>query len=114
MYYLASAVSCLALFASARAQVLDIPEEDALVQSALKSFSQYTAYDGPAESATSLSLETATVDVHAEVSVAETDPSYWLADIAHQGIAAFNPDPSNYTVFRNVKDYGAAGNDVRR
>jgi glucan 1,3-beta-glucosidase len=36
------------------------------------------------------------------------DPSYWLADISHQGVAAFNPD-STYQVFRNVKDYGATG-----
>jgi len=37
---------------------------------------------------------------------------YWLEDIKHQGIAAFNPDPSNYTVFRNVKDFGAKGDGV--
>lgn len=36
------------------------------------------------------------------------DPSYWLADISYQGVAAFNPD-STYQVFRNVKDYGAKG-----
>ncbi|KAJ5593902.1 CAZyme family GH55 [Penicillium hispanicum] len=108
MHYSASVVSCLALFVAARAQILDIPEEDALVQSALKPLSQYTAYNGPVGSAASA----VTVDVHTEVSVAETDPSYWLADIAHQGIAAFNTDPSNYTVFRNVKDYGAAGDGV--
>ncbi|KAJ5220442.1 CAZyme family GH55 [Penicillium chermesinum] len=35
--------------------------------------------------------------------------SFWLEDIKHQGVAAFNPDPSGYKVFRNVKDYGAAG-----
>ena len=34
--------------------------------------------------------------------------SYWLEEIPHHGVSAFNPDP-NYTVFRNVKDYGAAG-----
>ena len=45
----------------------------------------------------------------AERRQAVTDPSYWLADITHQGISAFNPDPSTYTVFRNVKDFGAAG-----
>ena len=37
---------------------------------------------------------------------------YWLADIKHQGIAAFNPSPNTYTVFRNVKDYGAVGDGV--
>ena len=37
------------------------------------------------------------------------DSPYWLADITHQGVAAFNRDPSSYKVFRNVKDYGAKG-----
>ena len=37
------------------------------------------------------------------------DESYWLADITHQGVAAFNPNPSGYKVFRNVKEYGARG-----
>ena len=35
--------------------------------------------------------------------------SYWLENIKHQGIAAFNPSPSTYQVFRNVKDFGAKG-----
>ncbi|KAH9934691.1 glycoside hydrolase family 55 protein [Fomitopsis serialis] len=39
---------------------------------------------------------------------APTDP-YWMQSIKHQGISAFNPDPSSYTVFRNVEDYGAVG-----
>lgn len=34
---------------------------------------------------------------------------YWLEDIKHQGVASFNPNPNNYTVFRNVKDFGAIG-----
>jgi len=32
-----------------------------------------------------------------------------MEDIQHQGYAAFNSNPSAYTVFRNVKDYGAKG-----
>ena len=34
---------------------------------------------------------------------------YWMENIKHQGIASFNPNPSAYQVFRNVKDYGAVG-----
>jgi len=34
--------------------------------------------------------------------------SFWLHDLPH-GISAFNSDPTNYKVFRNVKDYGAKG-----
>jgi hypothetical protein len=37
---------------------------------------------------------------------------FWLEKIKHQGISAFNPDPSGYPVFRNVKDYGAVGDGV--
>ncbi|KIK21024.1 glycoside hydrolase family 55 protein [Pisolithus microcarpus 441] len=42
---------------------------------------------------------------------APEDP-YWLETITHQGISAFNPDPATYQVFRNVKDFGAAGDGV--
>lgn len=38
--------------------------------------------------------------------------SYWLEDIKHQGIAAFNSNPGDYQVFRNVKDFGAKGDGV--
>lgn len=34
--------------------------------------------------------------------------AYWMEQIAHGGKASFNPDAS-YTIFRNVKDYGARG-----
>ena len=37
---------------------------------------------------------------------------YWLEDIKHQGVASFNSNPDNYTVFRNVKSYGAVGDGV--
>ncbi|KZT10683.1 glycoside hydrolase family 55 protein [Laetiporus sulphureus 93-53] len=40
-----------------------------------------------------------------------SDP-YWLQDITHQGYAPYASDPSTYAVFRNVKDYGAAGDGV--
>ncbi|EPT06075.1 hypothetical protein FOMPIDRAFT_68535 [Fomitopsis schrenkii] len=32
-----------------------------------------------------------------------------MQNIKHQGTSAFNSDPSSYTVFRNVMDYGAKG-----
>jgi len=35
--------------------------------------------------------------------------AYWLESIPKHGRAAFNPSPSEYKVFRNVKDYGATG-----
>ena len=42
---------------------------------------------------------------------ASGDP-FWMESIKHQGIAAFNSNPSSYQVFRNVKDFGAVGDGV--
>lgn len=112
--YCPSVLLSLSLLAGAHAQVLQIPEVNQLVNSALRSFSDYTAYQGPTGVAAA-ALSSATGAVKHLIPTLETqstsvsDPSYWLADIKHQGIAAFNSNPSNYTVFRNVKDYGAKG-----
>ncbi|KAK4661295.1 uncharacterized protein QC763_703600 [Podospora pseudopauciseta] len=37
------------------------------------------------------------------------ESGWWLSTIKRQGNAAFNADPANYKVFRNVQDYGAKG-----
>lgn len=39
--------------------------------------------------------------------VSKRASTYWYENIAHQGIAPFAP--SGYQVYRNVKDFGAAG-----
>ncbi|KAI1497729.1 putative Exo-beta-1,3-glucanae [Biscogniauxia marginata] len=60
------------------------------------------------------------LDISASLSLAFSYPTngssssppecaYWLEDVKRQGIAAFNPNPSQYQVFRNVKDFGAKG-----
>jgi len=36
---------------------------------------------------------------------------FWMQNIKHQGVAAFNDDTSSQ-VFRNVKDFGAVGDGV--
>ncbi|KAG6845237.1 hypothetical protein H0H87_012229 [Tephrocybe sp. NHM501043] len=43
---------------------------------------------------------------------AASEDAYWLESIKHQGIAAYNSNPSGYQVFRNVKDFGAKGDGV--
>jgi glucan 1,3-beta-glucosidase len=42
----------------------------------------------------------------------ESCAPYWLESVKHQGLASFNPNPDNYTVFRNVKEFGARGDGV--
>lgn len=44
--------------------------------------------------------------------ISESCAPYWLENIKHQGLASFNPNPDNYTVYRNVKDFGARGDGV--
>lgn len=109
-----SVTGFILLMAGVSAQLLDIPAVDQVVDSALSFLSAYTAYNGPTGSATSvLASETAsgnpTKHGNAVLNAAVDDPPYWLADISHQGVAAFNSNPSGYAVFRNVKDYGAKG-----
>ncbi|RYP30701.1 hypothetical protein DL767_006117 [Monosporascus sp. MG133] len=44
------------------------------------------------------------------ISLAIEAKAYWLADIKHQGVAPFGGD--GYTIWRNVKDFGARGDGV--
>ncbi|KAJ7030627.1 exo-beta-1,3-glucanase, partial [Mycena alexandri] len=37
---------------------------------------------------------------------------FWMQNIKHQGIAAFNPNSTTYQVFRNVLDFGAKGDGI--
>ena len=105
-----SLIKLLPLVVCVNAQLLDIADVDELVSSAMLPFEQYV-YTTPTESA----IPVATVSAAPEkvqaavVEAAAADTAYWLADIAHQGTAAFNSNPSGYNVFRNVKDYGAKG-----
>lgn len=111
MYY-SSVIKYIPLLACTNAQLLHIPAVDALVSSALLPLEQYMSFDAPTKIASAaVSFETkVAANVHSAVAaVAAADTAYWLADIAHQGVAAFNSNPSGYTVFRNVKDYGAKG-----
>ncbi|KAH9934709.1 glycoside hydrolase family 55 protein [Fomitopsis serialis] len=61
-----------------------------------------------ASAPTALALGSACSSALSGGTAAATDP-FWMQNIKHQGSSAFNSDPSSYTVFRNVKDYGAAG-----
>ncbi|KAJ6110142.1 hypothetical protein N7486_002377 [Penicillium sp. IBT 16267x] len=109
-----SVIPSLFFLACASAQLLDIPAVDKIVSSALRPFEQYIAnHSASGVTSTSASSKNDSQTFQAISAVAATaDTAYWLADITHQGIAAFNPNPSTYTVFRNVKDYGAKGDGV--
>jgi hypothetical protein len=42
------------------------------------------------------------------VSAGPNEP-FWMQNICHQGIAAFNAKPAKYQMFRNILDFGARG-----
>ena len=44
-------------------------------------------------------------------SAAQSEP-YWLEKMKHQGLSAYNENPSSYRTFRNVNDFGAKGDGV--
>lgn len=82
------------------------PEVAEYVFSMLAEFGPYTHYPGPSRTASLHPRPTRPVPPF------NATCSYWLEDIRHQGIAAFNADPGAYQVFRNVKDFGAKGDGV--
>ena len=94
---------------------LVIPAVQSAVAEQLSRFDKYTSYKGNP----TVVLPTATPHVHVNAlaapaavapAVANVLP-YWYESIAHQGKAAFNTNPG-YTVYRNVKDYGAKGDGI--
>ncbi|KAK4625952.1 Glucan 1,3-beta-glucosidase [Fulvia fulva] len=87
------------------------PVVEQLGDLALSQFSKYTAYPGPSPTATPKQLSPQMLAAAAATSVA-SQCDYWMENIKHQGIAAFNSNPSGYQVFRNVKDFGAKGDGV--
>ena len=85
---LAPVTSLAILVSCAHSQILEIPAVDELVSSALEPLAEYTDYHGPTGVA-SAALSEATEAFVANIAVEAADASYWLADIAHQGKAAF-------------------------
>lgn len=80
-----------------------IPQVEYFVQSMTRQFGDYAGYHGP----TGVYQRPRPTNTQVPPSPSATC-SYWLENIQHQGVAAFNPDAS-YQVFRNVKDFGAVG-----
>jgi len=80
---------------------LQIPEVEEVVASILQKYSSHVNFKS---NVTDVSASKPAPDVHTDSAATS---SYWYENIAHQGISAFGP--SGYTVYRNVKDYGATG-----
>lgn len=82
------------------------PQVASLIHSMQSVYSPWTGYHGPTGYPTA-PYPRPTSTSTASAPGATNTCAYWLENIKHQGIAAFN-SPS-YQVFRNVKDFGAKG-----
>jgi len=105
-----SAISAFAfLLATVTAQHVhyEIPQVEVLVHSMTAEYSKFVGWHG---------TPTGKPWPHPARPTHRPKPSnqcdYWLEDIKHQGISAFNANPASYQVFRNVKDFGAKGDGV--
>ncbi|KAH6677590.1 pectate lyase superfamily protein-domain-containing protein [Halenospora varia] len=94
----------------------EVPEVESVVESILAEYSATVNYAGNPNFAASKVVSNITrpfplVKGQNTTGGVEDSP-YWLAQIKHQGISAFNSDPETYRVFRNVKDFGAKGDGI--
>ena len=112
MHFLNSIALLSAVGSTVHAQLLQIQAVEQLAQQALQTYDQYTDYEGvtPQQYRTDPKVTAAPPRVNTlAVTAANSCDDYWLQNAKHQGIAAFNSNPSGYQVFRNVKDFGAVG-----
>ena len=100
-------------------QVLKLSWEEQMMASMAAKFANAVTYAGPTGTALAAVKAAESSSIAAGIarptSVAKiparqaaTTP-YWLENIAHLGKQPFNPSPSTYKVWRNVKDFGAKG-----
>jgi glucan 1,3-beta-glucosidase len=86
-----------------------ISQVSLVVSSATSSFAPAVTYAGPTGSASSALKTSSKVVSQVSAATPASAAPYWLENIAHQGISAFNSNPAEYQVFRNVKSFGAKG-----
>lgn len=100
-----------ALAVNAQHTQIVIPQTERYVSSMLNRFSEYTDFTATATSLLRPLTAVATAAATPVPSPASYCSSFWMENIPHQGKAAFNND-NGYTVFRNVKSFGAKGDMI--
>ncbi|EON68919.1 hypothetical protein W97_08177 [Coniosporium apollinis CBS 100218] len=107
LFNLLSALSILSTAVTAQHGKHKIPEVEVLVQSATSVYSSWKGWRGTPTGRPYPKPPRPTYP-----SKPKDQCAYWLENVKHQGISAFNPNPSSYQTFRNVKDFGAKGDGV--
>ena len=103
MKFSAVAVALSTLAVEVASRQFDIPWVDTQVKKALEAKPNYK-FEGTVAPAAEVKPQT---NVHSNVVEVAQDNAYWYETINHQGVAPFAG--GGYSVFRNVKSYGAKG-----
>ncbi|KAA8567338.1 hypothetical protein EYC84_010368 [Monilinia fructicola] len=104
MVNLIRSVALLSLVLQSSCVQLKIPQVDKVVTKVLNKFAPYVHNKGNNPNVTVIPAK----DDMAKI-IPRATP-YWYEQISHQGKSAWGP--SGYSVYRNVKDYGAKGDGV--
>jgi glucan 1,3-beta-glucosidase len=102
--------SLIMFLIGAASHVVAEPVPNRSLRSPPKATSATTSHNSSPKLAELISLASSlTADPDFATGEVSTPAPYWLEEIGHQGISAFNSDPDTYQVFRNVKSFGAKG-----
>ncbi|QSZ28880.1 hypothetical protein DSL72_003385 [Monilinia vaccinii-corymbosi] len=95
---------CLSLVLQSSCVQFKIPEIDKVVTKVMSKFASYAHNKGSPSNDTFISANEDMAKI-----ISRSNP-YWYEQISHQGKSAWGP--SGYSVYRNVKDFGAKGDGV--
>ena len=106
--------TCMYSFHSLQQRALKVPSLHSSHSSNILSSAQVTVYTTIVAPYPTTSNGTSTYSTPLSTGTPELGSCapYWLEGIKHQGVAYFNPNPKSYSIFRNVKDFGAVGDGV--
>lgn len=80
-----------------------------LVQESLSNRFGDQIFSSPFSLSINGSMQTEPPTNASQASASRANETFWFQLIEHNGNATYNPNPSTYQVYRNVKDFGAKG-----
>ncbi|SPO21480.1 probable beta-1,3 exoglucanase precursor [Ustilago trichophora] len=83
-----------------------------LVQESLSNRFGDQIFSSPFSLSINSSMQTESPTNPSQATASRANETFWFELIDHNGNATYNPNPSTYQVYRNVKDFGAKGDGV--